>query len=111
MRLKKFMSNKIKKKQTTILIYTGLRIGELLHLEKKDIHLNDRWFFVKKSKTESEVREVPIAEKKEKALKFLISRLFDFSCILVDLPLAELRSTPRCFETVLLSFLHAGISC
>lgn len=46
-----------------ILIYTGVRIGELLNLEKKDIHLDERWFFVKKSKTESGIREVPIAEK------------------------------------------------
>ena len=46
-----------------ILIYTGLRIGELLDLEKKDIHLEERWFFVKESKTESGIREVPIAEK------------------------------------------------
>ena len=46
-----------------ILIYTGLRIGELLDLEKKDVHLKDRWFYVKESKTESGIREVPIAEK------------------------------------------------
>ena len=46
-----------------ILIYTGVRIGELLNLEKKDIHLDERWFFVKESKTESGIREVPIAEK------------------------------------------------
>lgn len=46
-----------------ILIYTGVRIGELLDLEKKDIHLDERWFFVKESKTESGIREVPIAEK------------------------------------------------
>lgn len=46
-----------------ILIYTGLRIGELLDLEKKDIHLDERWFFVKESKTDAGIREVPIAEK------------------------------------------------
>lgn len=46
-----------------ILIYTGLRIGELLDLEKKDIHLDERWFFVKEAKTEAGIREVPIAEK------------------------------------------------
>lgn len=46
-----------------ILIYTGLRIGELLNLEKTDIHLDDRWFFVRESKTESGIREVPIADK------------------------------------------------
>ena len=46
-----------------MLIYTGVRIGELLDLEKKDIHLDERWFYVKESKTESGIREVPIAEK------------------------------------------------
>jgi len=46
-----------------ILIYTGLRIGELLDLEKKDVHLDERWFYVKESKTESGIREVPIAER------------------------------------------------
>lgn len=46
-----------------LMIYTGVRIGELLDLEKKDIHLDERWFFVKESKTESGIREVPIAEK------------------------------------------------
>ena len=46
-----------------ILIYTGLRISELLDLEKKDIHLDEKWFYVKESKTESGIREVPIADK------------------------------------------------
>lgn len=46
-----------------ILIYTGCRIGELLDLEKKDVHLKERWFYVKESKTSSGIREVPIAEK------------------------------------------------
>lgn len=46
-----------------ILIYTGVRIGELLDLEKKDIHLSERWFYVKEAKTNAGIREVPIAEK------------------------------------------------
>ena len=46
-----------------ILIYTGLRIGELLELEKKDVHMDERWFYVKESKTEAGVRSVPIAKK------------------------------------------------
>lgn len=46
-----------------ILIYTGLRIGELLDLKKEDIHLKERWLYIRKSKTESGIREVPIAEK------------------------------------------------
>lgn len=46
-----------------ILIYTGVRIGELLDLEKKNIHLDERWFYIKESKTDAGIREVPIAEK------------------------------------------------
>lgn len=57
-----------------ILIYTGLRIGELLSLEKKDIHLDDRWFFVKESKTESGIREVPIAEKVVPFFEYWLSK-------------------------------------
>lgn len=46
-----------------MLIYSGLRIGELLDLKKEDVHLEERWFYVRESKTESGIREVPIAEK------------------------------------------------
>lgn len=46
-----------------MLIYTGVRIGELLDLKKVDVHLDERWFYVRESKTESGIREVPIAEK------------------------------------------------
>lgn len=46
-----------------MLIYTGLRISELLDLEKKDVHLGERWFFVKESKTDAGIRSVPIAKK------------------------------------------------
>lgn len=46
-----------------MLIYTGVRIGEMLDLKKADVHLEDRWFYVKESKTDAGIREVPIAEK------------------------------------------------
>lgn len=46
-----------------MLIYTGLRIGELLELKKEDVHLEERWFYVRESKTDAGIREVPIAEK------------------------------------------------
>ncbi len=46
-----------------ILIYTGLRISELLDLKKEDVHLDERWFYIRASKTQAGVREVPIAEK------------------------------------------------
>lgn len=46
-----------------MLIYSGVRVSELLNLRKEDVHLNDRYFEVKASKTESGIRTVPIAEK------------------------------------------------
>lgn len=46
-----------------ILIYTGMRIGELLELKKEDVHLEERWLYVRAAKTSAGVREVPIAEK------------------------------------------------
>ncbi|MDO5361941.1 MAG: site-specific integrase [Eubacteriales bacterium] len=46
-----------------ILIHTGVRIGELLDLKKEDVHVDDQWFYVRESKTESGIREVPIADK------------------------------------------------
>lgn len=45
-----------------MLIYTGVRIGELLELEKSNINLDEQWFDVVKSKTDSGVRRVPIAD-------------------------------------------------
>lgn len=46
-----------------ILIYSGLRIGELLELEKKNVDLDRRVMRVVRSKTAAGVRDVPIAKK------------------------------------------------
>lgn len=46
-----------------ILLYTGLRAGELLNLKAEDIHLAERWLYVREAKTAAGVRVVPIAEK------------------------------------------------
>lgn len=45
------------------LIYTGLRIGEFYDLRWENVHLDDRYFDVVKSKTNAGIRSVPIAEK------------------------------------------------
>lgn len=45
-----------------ILIYTGVRISELLELRKENIHLEERYFDIIKSKTENGIRRVPIAD-------------------------------------------------
>ncbi len=50
-------------KMVLILIYSGVRINELLNLEKSDVSLEEQVFYVRKSKTASGVRTVPIADK------------------------------------------------
>lgn len=40
-----------------------MRISELLELKKEDVHLEERWMYIRHSKTDAGIREVPIAEK------------------------------------------------
>jgi integrase len=46
-----------------MLIYNGCRISELLNLKKENVHLDEQYFDVVKSKTENGIRKVPIADK------------------------------------------------
>lgn len=46
-----------------ILLFTGLRVGELLNLKPEDVHLEERYFKVTRAKTKAGVRIVPIAER------------------------------------------------
>lgn len=46
-----------------MLIYSGVRISELLELKKENINLDERWFDVVGSKTEAEIRKVPISKR------------------------------------------------
>lgn len=46
-----------------ILIYTGVRISELLDLQKSSVNIEEQYFDVVKSKTESGIRRIPIADK------------------------------------------------
>ncbi len=46
-----------------MMIYSGVRVNELLALKKEDVHLEERYFDVIESKTKSGIRRVPIAEK------------------------------------------------
>lgn len=46
-----------------ILIYSGVRVSELLNLKTMDVHLEERCFRIEKAKTNSGVRTVPIALK------------------------------------------------
>lgn len=46
-----------------MLIYTGVRVSELLNLKKSNVNLEEKWFDVVKSKTDSGIRKIPIADK------------------------------------------------
>lgn len=46
-----------------MLIYSGVRISELLDLEKTDVYIEERYFDVTKSKTSDGIRKVPISSK------------------------------------------------
>lgn len=46
-----------------MLIYSGVRISELLDLKKEDVHFDEKYFDVIDSKTEAGIRKVPIADK------------------------------------------------
>lgn len=46
-----------------MLIYTGVRVSELLDLKKENINLSERWFDVTASKTQAGIRKVPINQK------------------------------------------------
>lgn len=46
-----------------MLIYSGVRVSELLDLKRESIHIDEHYFNVVESKTESGIRIVPIADK------------------------------------------------
>ncbi len=46
-----------------MLIYSGVRISEMLDLLKSDVHIEEQYFDVIDSKTENGIRKVPIADK------------------------------------------------
>ena len=46
-----------------MLIYTGVRISELLDLKKENVFLDEQYFDVLVSKTDNGIRKVPIADK------------------------------------------------
>lgn len=59
-----------------ILIYTGVRVGELLNLKSSDVHLEEQYFDVIESKTINGLRKVPIADK----IKPLVKEWLDDNC-------------------------------
>jgi integrase len=68
-----------------ILIYSGVRIGELLDLKKENVNIDEKWFDVIDSKTAAGIRKVPIADK-----------IFPFFCVWYEKNNCEyLISTPE----------------
>ena len=64
MKLIKFKKKDDKYYQIVLmLIYTGVRISEMLDLKKENVHLKEQYFDVLASKTENGIRIVPIADK------------------------------------------------
>lgn len=56
--------NNIDVQGALFLIYTGVRVSEFVHIKPEDMHIEERWFVVDKSKTEAgRGRIVPISEK------------------------------------------------
>lgn len=53
-----------------MLIYSGVRVSELLELKKEDVHLDEKWFNVRHAKTQAGIRAVPIADKTYKFFKY-----------------------------------------
>lgn len=53
----------VKEPLVKILLFTGLRASELLNLRAEDVHLSERWIYIREAKTAAGVRVVPIAEK------------------------------------------------
>ena len=46
-----------------MLIYSGVRVSELLDLKRENVHIDEHYFNVVESKTENGIRIVPIADK------------------------------------------------
>lgn len=62
-----------------ILLYTGMRVGEMLHLQKSDVKLRQGYIRITRSKTVSGIRSIPIHHRIlpliSKRMKFLGSNL------------------------------------
>lgn len=64
-----YHKNNIYAQIVLMLIYSGVRISELLDSKRKNVHLNEHCFNVVESKTDSGIRIVPIDDKVYPLLK------------------------------------------
>lgn len=58
-----WQSGDINAKIVLVLLYTGMRSGEMHNLKLSDIHLKERYINICKAKTAAGVRQIPICEK------------------------------------------------
>lgn len=80
-----------------IMIYTGLRVGELLNLKIEDIDLEEMLIYVKESKTETGIRTIPIHFK---ILPFITKRMQ----VNKEYLLTSIRDTKLHYATYRLNF-------
>lgn len=72
--ISKMWKNKTKYIPALIYIYTGCRPAELINLNKADVHMNERYFYISKSKTKAGIRIVPIADKVMPFFEYYMSK-------------------------------------
>lgn len=63
-----------------ILLYTGMRVGEMLHLQKSDVNLRQGYIRITKSKTVSGIRTIPIHHR---VLPLIARRMTSFGVYLI----------------------------
>lgn len=73
-----------------ILLYTGMRVSELLEMQTKNVNLQERYMFVEKSKTAAGVRYVPIHKDIEPLIK---ARLNDSEYLITNKRKNQLKYT------------------
>lgn len=62
-RLWSFADANVHVAEILMLVYSGVRVSELLDLKKEHVHLDEQYFEVVDSKTQAGIRRVPIADK------------------------------------------------
>lgn len=86
-----------------ILLYTGMRCGEMLTLTKKDINLKQKTIAIRKSKTASGVRIIPIHHRilpvLERLYRDASTRLFDVSYPRFRTQFKKLMKSINCTHT------------
>lgn len=80
-----------------ILIYSGLRVGELLDLKSEDVHLEERWLDIKQSKTEAGIRKVPIHNELVPLIQHWLD--YDFEYLISNNKTVASGKTKRCKTT------------